>query len=71
MGGSIHPVTNDPEFTQTPHREFNLWMDPEAARRVLRSPWPRIVVTTVALIDPPGHPVMTEDVGSAPAGAAR
>lgn len=47
MGGSIHPVTNDPEFTQTPHREFNLWMDPEAARRVLRSPWPRIVVTTV------------------------
>jgi len=47
MGGSIHPVTNDPEFTQRPHREFTLWMDPEAARRVLRSPWPRIVVTTV------------------------
>jgi inosine-uridine nucleoside N-ribohydrolase len=47
MGGSIHPVTNDPEFTETPHREFNLWMDPEAARRVLHSPWPRIVVTTV------------------------
>ncbi len=47
MGGSIHPVTTDPEFTQTPHREFNLWMDPEAARRVLRAPWARIVVTTV------------------------
>jgi purine nucleosidase len=47
MGGSINPVTDDPEFTKTPHREFNLWMDPEASRRVLRAPWPRIVVTTV------------------------
>jgi purine nucleosidase len=47
MGGSINPVTDDPEFSKTPHREFNLWMDPEASRRVLRSPWPRIVVTTV------------------------
>lgn len=47
MGGSINPITDDPEFTKTPHREFNLWMDPEASRRVLRSPWPRIVITTV------------------------
>lgn len=47
MGGSINPITDDPEFTKTPHREFNLWMDPEASRRVLRAPWPRIVVTTV------------------------
>jgi purine nucleosidase len=47
MGGSIHPVTDDPEFTATPHREFNLWMDPEASHRVLTSPWPRIVATTV------------------------
>jgi inosine-uridine nucleoside N-ribohydrolase len=47
MGGSIHPETDNPEFTKTPHREFNLWMDPEASRRVLRSPWARIVVTTV------------------------
>jgi inosine-uridine nucleoside N-ribohydrolase len=47
MGGSIHPETTDPEFVRTPHREFNLWMDPEASRRVLRSPWARIVVTTV------------------------
>jgi purine nucleosidase len=47
MGGSVHPETSDPEFTKTPHREFNLWMDPEAAYRVLMSPWPRIVVTTV------------------------
>jgi uncharacterized protein (TIGR02246 family) len=47
MGGSISPITDDPEFTKTPHREFNLWMDPEASRRVLRAPWARIVVTTV------------------------
>jgi purine nucleosidase len=47
MGGSIHPVTNDPEFQANPRREFNLWMDPEASRRVLRAPWTRIVVTTV------------------------
>lgn len=47
MGGSINPVTNDPEFTATPHREFNLWMDPEAAHQVLHAAWPRIVVTTV------------------------
>ena len=47
MGGSIHPVTNDPEFAHAPHHEFNLWMDPEAARRVLRSSWPRVVLTTV------------------------
>ncbi len=47
MGGSIHPVTTDPEFIKTPHREFNLWMDPEAARCVLRAPWARVVVTTV------------------------
>ena len=47
MGGSINPITDNPEFTKTPHREFNLWMDPEASRRVLRSPWARIVVTTV------------------------
>src|SRR3984957_1136566 len=47
MGGGINPITDNPEFTKTPHREFNLWMDPEASRRVLRSPWARIVVTTV------------------------
>jgi purine nucleosidase len=47
MGGSLNPITTDPEFTETPRREFNLWMDPEASRRVLHAPWPRIVVTTV------------------------
>ena len=47
MGGSINPQTDDPEFSLTPTREFNLWMDPEASRRVLQADWPRIVVTTV------------------------
>jgi len=47
MGGSIHPETNDPEFSVTPRREFNLWMDPEAAHLVLHAPWAKITVTTV------------------------
>jgi purine nucleosidase len=47
MGGSLNPQTDDPEFSITPRREFNLWMDPEASRIVLHASWPRIVVTTV------------------------
>jgi purine nucleosidase len=47
MGGSLSPQTDDPEFTMTPRREFNLWIDPEASSRVLHAAWPRIVVTTV------------------------
>jgi purine nucleosidase len=47
MGGSINPQTDDPEFTMTPRREFNLWIDPEASSRTLHAAWPRIVVTTV------------------------
>ncbi|HEV2388187.1 MAG TPA: nucleoside hydrolase [Candidatus Acidoferrales bacterium] len=47
MGGSIDPRTNDLEFRAHPHREFNFWMDPEAAYAVLRAPWPRILDTPV------------------------
>lgn len=47
MGGSLNPRTNDPEFVDTPQREFNLWFDPEAAHIVLRAPWKKIVCTTV------------------------
>jgi purine nucleosidase len=47
MGASLNPITTDPEFTETPRREFNLWIDPEASRRVLHAPWPHVVVTTV------------------------
>ena len=47
MGASLHPETTDPEFTETPRREFNLWFDPEAAHIVLNAPWKKIVCTTV------------------------
>ena len=47
MGGSISPVTSDPQFGPAPRREFNFWMDPEAAHAVLHAHWPRIVLTTV------------------------
>ena len=47
MGASLHPQTTDPEFTDTPRREFNLWFDAEAAHSVLHAPWRKIVCTTV------------------------
>ena len=47
MGGSLNPATDDPEFVDTPQREFNLWFDPEAAHIVLRAPWRKIVCTPV------------------------
>ncbi|HXZ41703.1 MAG TPA: nucleoside hydrolase [Terriglobales bacterium] len=47
MGASLSPATADPEFVNTPRREFNLWFDPEAAHTVLRAPWKKIVCTPV------------------------
>jgi inosine-uridine nucleoside N-ribohydrolase len=47
MGASLNPQTTDPEFVNTPRREFNLWFDPEAAHIVLRAPWKKIICTTV------------------------
>jgi purine nucleosidase len=47
MGGSISPVTDDPQFGPTPRREFNFWMDPEASRAVLHAAWPHVALTTV------------------------
>jgi inosine-uridine nucleoside N-ribohydrolase len=47
MGASLSPQTTDPEFINTPRREFNLWFDPEAAHIVLRAPWRKIVCTPV------------------------
>lgn len=47
MGGSINPHTDDPEYIDDPHHEFNLWFDPEASSITLRAPWPKITVTTV------------------------
>jgi inosine-uridine nucleoside N-ribohydrolase len=47
MGAGLNPQTSDPEFINTPRREFNLWFDPEAAHIVLRAPWNKIVCTPV------------------------
>ncbi len=47
MGASLSPETHDPEFINTPRREFNLWFDPEAAHITLRAPWKKIVCTPV------------------------
>jgi inosine-uridine nucleoside N-ribohydrolase len=47
MGASLNPRTTDPEFINTPRREFNLWFDPEAAHIVLRAPWRKIVCSPV------------------------
>jgi inosine-uridine nucleoside N-ribohydrolase len=47
MGASLSPETDDPEFINTPRREFNLWFDPEAAHITLRAHWKRIVCTPV------------------------
>jgi inosine-uridine nucleoside N-ribohydrolase len=47
MAGSLNPQTDDPEFTLSPKREFNFWMDPEASHAVLHAKWPRVVLTTV------------------------
>jgi inosine-uridine nucleoside N-ribohydrolase len=47
MGGSLSPQTTNPEFINSPRREFNLWFDPEAAHIVLHAPWKKITCTTV------------------------
>jgi inosine-uridine nucleoside N-ribohydrolase len=47
MGASLNPQTTDPEFVNTPRREFNLWFDPEAAHIMLQAPWKKIVCTPV------------------------
>jgi purine nucleosidase len=47
MGASLNPQTDNPEFVNSPRREFNVWFDPEAAHIVLRAPWKKIVCTTV------------------------
>jgi purine nucleosidase len=47
MGGSLSPLTDDPEYATHPRHEFNFWFDPEAAHLTLRAPWPRIDLTDV------------------------
>ena len=47
MGASLNPRTDDPEFANTPRREFNIFFDPEAAHIVLRAHWAKITCTPV------------------------
>ena len=47
MGGSLSPLTDDPEFISSPRHEFNFWFDPEGAKSVLEAPWKKIVCTPV------------------------
>ena len=45
MGGSLAPLSDNPEFADDPRHEFNFWFDPEAAHIVLSAHWKRIVCT--------------------------
>jgi inosine-uridine nucleoside N-ribohydrolase len=47
MGGSISPQTDNPEYIDSQRREFNFWIDPEAASIVFHAPWHKVTVTTV------------------------
>jgi purine nucleosidase len=47
MGASLNPQTDDPEFANTPRREFNIFFDPEAAHIVLQAHWAKITCTPV------------------------
>jgi inosine-uridine nucleoside N-ribohydrolase len=47
MGASLNPQPDDPEFADTPRREFNIWFDPEAAHIVLQAHWVKITCTPV------------------------
>ena len=72
MGGSLQPVTDDPEFATHPRHEFNFWFDPEAAHITLRAPWPRIDLTTVDIsVKTRFTPAMMQDIAASPSPAAQ
>jgi purine nucleosidase len=71
MGGSINPQTSASEFSLSPAREFNFWMDPEASHAVLHGKWPRVVVTTVDIsVKTRMEKELIEDVRKSPTPAA-
>src|SRR5271165_1432949 len=66
MGGSLHPVTDNPEFSNNPRHEFNFWFDPEAADKVLHANWKKITATTVDIsIKTKLTPAMIKEIASA------
>ncbi|WP_336629762.1 MULTISPECIES: nucleoside hydrolase [unclassified Microbacterium] len=71
MGGSLNPRQRRPgaragqfarEFAHSPRREFNVRWDPEAARMVMRSPFPKM---TMVPIDPSTGTELTADLRGA------
>jgi purine nucleosidase len=72
MGGSIDPRTDDPEYNDDPHHEFNLWFDPEAANITLHAPWPKITATTVDVcVDTHLSEEMISELAASPEPAAQ
>ena len=72
MGASLSPLTSDPEFVNTPRREFNLWFDPEAAHIVLGAAWKKIVCTPVDIsVKTEFTPELLDRIKSARSPAAR
>ncbi len=72
MGGSLSPVTDDPEFATHPRHEFNFWFDPEAAHITFRARWPRIDLTDVDIsIKTRFTPEMMKQIAQSPSPAAQ
>jgi purine nucleosidase len=72
MGGSLNPQTENPEFANSPRREFNLLFDPEAAHKVLTAPWPKIVCTPVDIsIKTEFSPELAKTIAKSSKSAAR
>jgi inosine-uridine nucleoside N-ribohydrolase len=72
MGGSLNPVTTNPEFAYNPRHEFNFWFDPEAAHIALRAAWPRIDLTPIDItVKAPFTQAMLDEIAKSPAPSAR
>lgn len=72
MGGSLAPVTSDPEFATHPRHEFNFWFDPEAAHITFHAKWPHIDLTTVDIsVKTQFSQAMYNEIKTSPAPAAQ
>jgi inosine-uridine nucleoside N-ribohydrolase len=72
MGGSLSPLSDDPEFANNPRHEFNFWFDPEAAHITLRAHWPRIDLTTTDIsVKTSFTKAMLDDIARSPNPAAK
>ena len=72
MGGSINPQTTNAEYIDSQRREFNFWIDPEAASMVFHAHWHKITVTTVDVsIETHLTQEMVSDLGKSHSAAAQ